>query len=219
VCGGSSGAVTITGPANGEVQYTLNGNSQYATLNGSGSALINTGNVYQNLTYNLVDVEDGLCENTATGSATITYQEAPDATISGSTQLCSGQSTSIAFNGNPNSVVTYNVNGGASQTVTLNGSGNGSINTGNLNASTTYNLVSVAVSGCSSSIGTSAVVNVGLTVYYQDNDGDGYGNSSVSTAACTLPAGYVTVGGDCCDSNANINPVCEWWADMDGDGY
>jgi hypothetical protein len=219
VCGGSSGAVTITGPANGEVQYTLNGNSQYATLNGSGSALINTGNVYQNLTYNLVDVEDGLCENTVTGSATITYQEAPDATITGSTQLCSGQSTSIAFNGNPNSVVTYNVNGGASQTVTLNGSGNGSINTGNLNASTTYNLVSVAVSGCSSSIGTSAVVNVGLTVYYQDNDGDGYGNAAASTVACTQPTGYVTNDDDCCDSNANISPTCEWWADMDGDGY
>jgi hypothetical protein len=160
-----------------------------------------------------------LCENTATGSATITYQEAPDATISGSTQLCSGQSTSIAFNGNPNAVVTYNVNGGASQTVTLNGSGNGSINTGNLNASTTYNLVSVAVGACSSSIGTSAVVNVGLTMYYQDNDGDGYGNSSVTTAACTQPSGYVLVGGDCCDSNPNINPVCEWWGDMDNDGY
>ena len=219
VCGGSAGSVTINGPANGQVSFTVNGTSQEATLNGSGTALINTGNVYQNLTYSLVEVEDALCENTATGSATITYQEAPDATISGSTQLCSGQSTSIAFSGNPNAVVTYNVNGGAGQTVTLNGSGNGSINTGNLNASTTYNLVSVAVSGCSSSIGTSAVVNVGLTVYYQDNDGDGFGNAAASTVACTQPTGYVANDDDCCDSNANISPTCEWWADMDGDGY
>jgi len=219
VCGGSAGAVIINGPANGAVVYTLNGSSQEATLNGSGTATINTGNVYQNLTYSLVEVEDGLCENTATGSATITYQEAPDATISGSTQLCSGASTTIAFNGNPNGVVTYNVNGGAAQNATLNGSGNATVNTGALNANTTYNLVSVAVGSCASAIGTSAVVNVGLTIYYQDNDGDGYGNSSVSTAACTLPAGYAIVGGDCCDSNANINPVCEWWGDMDGDGY
>ena len=219
VCGGSAGSVTINGPANGAVIYTLNGNNQEASLNGSGTAVINTGNVYQNLTYSLVEVEDALCENTATGSATITYQEAPDATISGSTQLCSGQSTSIAFNGNPNAVVTYNVNGGAGQTVTLNGSGNGSINTGNLSASTTYNLVSVAVNGCSSSIGTSAVVNVGLTVYYQDNDGDGFGNAAVSTVACAQPTGYVTNDDDCCDSNADISPTCEWWADMDNDGY
>jgi hypothetical protein len=219
VCGGSSGSVTINGPANGAVVYTLNGNSQEANLNGSGTAVINTGNVYQNLTYSLVEVEDALCENTATGSATITYQEAPDATISGSTQLCSGASTTIAFNGNPNAVVTYNVNGGAAQTVTLNGSGNGSINTGNLSANATYNLVSVAVGSCSSTIGTTAVVNVGLTIYYQDNDGDGYGNAAVSTVACTLPAGYAAVAGDCCDTNADINPVCEWWGDMDGDGY
>jgi hypothetical protein len=211
--------VTINGPANGAVVYALNGSSQTATLNGSGSAIINTGNVYQNLTYSLVEVEDELCENTATGSATITYQEAPDATISGSTQLCSGQSTSIAFSGNPNGVVTYNVNGGAAQNATLNGSGNATVNTGALNANTTYNLVSVAVGSCSSAIGTSAVVNVGLTIYYQDNDGDGYGNSAATTVACTLPAGYATVGGDCCDSNADISPVCEWWGDMDGDGY
>jgi hypothetical protein len=219
VCGGNSGSVTINGPANGEVVYTLNGANQEASLNASGTAVIATGNVWQNLVYSLVEVEDALCENTATGSATITYQEAPDATISGGTQLCSGQSTSIAFNGNPNSVITYNVNGGAAQNVTLNGSGNATVNTGALSANTTYNLVSVAVGSCSSAIGTSAVVNVGLTIYYQDNDGDGYGNSSVSTVACTLPAGYATVGGDCCDSNADINPICEWWGDMDGDGY
>jgi hypothetical protein len=219
VCGGNSGSITINGPANGQVSYTLNGAAQAATLNGSGTAVINTGNVWQNLTYTLVDVDNGVCENTATGAATITYQESPDASISGSTQLCAGQSTSIAFNGNPNAVVTYNVNGGANQTVTLNGSGNGSINTGNLNATTTYNLVSVASAGCSSSIGTSAIVSVGLTVYYQDNDGDGFGNAAVSTVACTQPTGYVTNDDDCCDSNADLSPTCEWWADMDGDGY
>jgi len=219
VCGGNSGSVTINGPANGQVVYTLNGNSQSVALSGSGSATINTGTVWQNLTYSLATVEDALCQNTATGTATITYQEAPDATISGSTQLCSGQSTAITFNGNSNAVITYNVNGGANQNITLNGSGNGSVNTGSLSSNTTYNLVSVAVGSCSSIIGTSAVVNVGLVIYYQDNDGDGYGNASVSTVACTQPAGYVTVAGDCCDSNADLNPVCEWWGDMDGDGY
>jgi hypothetical protein len=219
VCGGNSGTVTISGPANGEVVYTLNGISQATSLNAAGSATINTGNVWQNLTYSLVEVEDALCENTATGTATITYQEAPDATISGSTQLCSGQSTAITFNGNANAVVTYSVNGGANQNVTLNSSGSGSINTGNLSSTTTYNLVSVAVGGCSSVIGTTAVVNVGLVIYYQDNDGDGYGNADVSTVACTQPAGYVTVAGDCCDNNPNISPTCEWWGDMDGDGY
>jgi len=42
--------------------------------------------------------------------------------------------------------------------------------------------------------------------YYADNDGDGYGNSSSSTQACSLPAGYVTNSSDCDDNNANNYP-------------
>jgi len=219
VCAGNSGTLTITGPANGEVAYTRNGVQDAVDLNASGTATISTGNVWQSLNYVLVEVEDGTCNNTLSATATITVQELPDATITGSTQMCAGQSTAIAFNGNANAVVTYNVDGGANQNITLNGSGNGTINTGALNATTTYNLVSVAANGCSANIATSAIVTVGLSIFYQDIDGDGYGNSSVSTVACAQPAGYVAVGGDCCDNNANINPVCEWWGDMDGDGY
>ncbi|MFM7726973.1 MAG: hypothetical protein ACKO7B_09730, partial [Flavobacteriales bacterium] len=219
VCAGNTATLTITGPANGAVAYTKNGVQEEVDLNAAGTATINTGNVWQNLNYTLVEVEDGVCNNTLSGSATVTYQELPDATITGSTQLCAGQSTAIAFNGNPNAVVTYNVNGGANQNITLNASGNGSVNTGIVNATTTYNLVSVASAGCSANIGTFAVVNVGSTIYYQDNDGDGFGNAAVSTIACTQPSGYVTNNTDCCDNNANISPICEWWGDMDGDGY
>ncbi len=42
--------------------------------------------------------------------------------------------------------------------------------------------------------------------YYQDADGDGYGNSSISTIACQAPAGYVANSGDCDDANAGVNP-------------
>ena len=43
--------------------------------------------------------------------------------------------------------------------------------------------------------------------YYQDQDGDAYGNSSVSVlTACVPPSGYVTQRYDCNDSNASINP-------------
>ncbi|MBI5756026.1 MAG: SBBP repeat-containing protein [Nitrospirae bacterium] len=43
-------------------------------------------------------------------------------------------------------------------------------------------------------------------IYYQDTDGDGYGNSSVTTQTCTQPAGYVSNSTDCNDGNASINP-------------
>lgn len=56
------------------------------------------------------------------------------------------------------------------------------------------------------------------TTFFEDNDADGYG-SDATTQACTLPAGYSTVDGDCDDTNADINPDLIWYADVDGDGY
>ena len=51
------------------------------------------------------------------------------------------------------------------------------------------------------------VTDEGVTsTFYQDNDGDGYGNPSATTQACAAPAGYVANNMDCNDSNAAINP-------------
>jgi hypothetical protein len=43
-------------------------------------------------------------------------------------------------------------------------------------------------------------------VYYQDLDGDGFGNASASQLACTPPTGYVSNATDCNDAVAAINP-------------
>ncbi|MFN8699916.1 MAG: MopE-related protein [Flavobacteriales bacterium] len=42
--------------------------------------------------------------------------------------------------------------------------------------------------------------------WFRDQDGDGYGVSSDTRTACTQPLGYVSLGGDCNDSNADVNP-------------
>ncbi|MBL7792682.1 MAG: T9SS type A sorting domain-containing protein [Saprospiraceae bacterium] len=44
------------------------------------------------------------------------------------------------------------------------------------------------------------------TTYYRDSDGDGYGNSAVSTTACAAPNGFVANNGDCDDGDASIKP-------------
>lgn len=72
--------------------------------------------------------------------------------------------------------------------------------------------------------------------WYQDADGDGYGDPSVSTTACGQPAGYVSNAGDCSDLYASMYPgapdLCDGLindcslsdltdaeSDLDGDGF
>jgi hypothetical protein len=85
-------------------------------------------------------------------------------------------------------------------------------------------------------------VDEGVTAtYYQDADGDGYGNSTTTIQACTQPTGYSTVNTDCNDTNKNIYPganeICDnkdqdcdgsvdeglptntYYQDSDNDGY
>jgi hypothetical protein len=79
-----------------------------------------------------------------------------------------------------------------------------------------------------------------LLTFYRDADGDGYGNPSVTTAACSAPAGYVSNNSDCDDTKASVHPgateVCNgiddncngqidegvkltFYRDADSDGY
>ena len=46
-------------------------------------------------------------------------------------------------------------------------------------------------------------------VYFIDNDGDSYGNPSVSILTCSPPVGYIPNDNDCNDNNAAINPSAE----------
>ncbi|MNU44572.1 Protein metal binding site [compost metagenome] len=54
-----------------------------------------------------------------------------------------------------------------------------------------------------------------MTVYYQDADGDTYGNPAVTQSDCAQPTGYVTNDDDCNDTNAAIHPGA---ADQTGNG-
>ena len=86
---------------------------------------------------------------------------------------------------------------------------------------------------------------LGQSVWYEDVDGDGYGDSAASTEACEAPDGFVSNADDCDDGDADVNPdaaeVCDtidndcdasiddddpdvtgtatFYADDDGDSY
>ncbi len=62
-------------------------------------------------------------------------------------------------------------------------------------------------------------INEGLsaTTYYQDNDGDGFGNLLITVSSCTPVLGYVLNNTDCDDTRATSNPsgteVCNGFDD------
>ncbi len=84
-----------------------------------------------------------------------------------------------------------------------------------------------------------------LLTFYEDTDGDGYGDAASSVASCSQPSGYVSDSSDCDTADAAINPaaaeVCDgldndcdddiddddssitgqstWYTDSDGDTY
>ncbi|HEX9979605.1 MAG TPA: GEVED domain-containing protein, partial [Flavobacterium sp.] len=73
-------------------------------------------------------------------------------------------------------------------------------------ATTTYTATATTASNCSTS--SQVTVTVGtVQTWYVDADADGFGNSALATVqACSQPAGYAVVGGDCNDAVAAINP-------------
>ena len=59
----------------------------------------------------------------------------------------------------------------------------------------------------------------GTSTWFADNDGDGYGDATDTTAACDAPAGFVANATDCDDSDATVTAASLWYTDSDGDGY
>lgn len=164
ICYGTSSNINFNGTPNATVTYNINGGAnQTIVLNGLGFTTINTGNLFANTTFNLVSVASASCTQPQTGSVIVTVIASPTVSISGSATICAGTGTNIIFNGTPGAVVTYNINGGANQTIGLNAAGTATTATRNLTVAATYNLVSAATTGipvCTQPASGAAVVIV-----------------------------------------------------------
>jgi gliding motility-associated-like protein len=118
-----------------------------------------TAGTYYAETYDLISN----CLSTTRTPVTLSIVPLPTATISGITSICSGNSTVINFNGTPNAAITYKIDGGADQFITLDASGFATITTPVLTANSTYSLVSVAspiIADCNQTISGSITIIV-----------------------------------------------------------
>ena len=155
ICSGSNATVSFTGTANATVTYTINGGAnQTIILNATGTASLLVTNITSDTVFTLIDVSlSTSCTQTLSQSITINVVPLPTTTITANPlAICSNQSSTIAFSGTPNATITYKINGGTNQIITLNGLGMASVTATSLTSNSTYTLVSAASSSLSSCI-------------------------------------------------------------------
>ncbi|MBL7733776.1 MAG: hypothetical protein JNM88_21575, partial [Chitinophagaceae bacterium] len=134
--------------------YNINGgpNQSVSTVSGNTATVTVPTTVPGTFTYNLVKVENTgslVCVQNQTGSAVVTVNPLPTASVSGATTVCKdAPSPNVTFTGATGTApytFTYNINGGTPQTVTTT-SGNSVTVAAPTNVTGTfvYNLVSVS---------------------------------------------------------------------------
>jgi gliding motility-associated-like protein len=193
----TSPTVTFTG-ANGTAPYTFTyningGANQTVTSTGTTATVSAPTGTAGTFTYNLVSVQEGsalACAQAQTGSAVITVNPLPTATVSGTTAVCVDDAApTITFtgaNGTAPYTFTYNINGGAPQTITSVG-----------------NSATITVP-----TGAAGVFNVNLT-QVQDASSTACSQPQTGTATVTVNANPVaTISGAstyCTGSTATLN--------------
>ncbi|AWI26998.1 T9SS type B sorting domain-containing protein [Flavobacterium pallidum] len=123
-------------------------------------------------------IKNDSCPAVYSDPVTVLVRPLPDATIANGMEstICDNTGTDVIFTGTPNAIVTYTVNGGENQTITLNPSGSARLLTGVLGQTTTYSLVSVAANNnppCPKALTGEAIVTV-QEIPDPELDQDGY---------------------------------------------
>lgn len=105
------------------------------------------------------------------------------------------------------SIINLNltINNTSSAVLTVNNCGPYTLNGQTYSTTGTYSQLTTNVNGCDSSITLNLAVVSSIT-YYQDFDGDGFGNAAVSQIGCNPIVGYVTNNTDCNDLNNTVYP-------------
>ena len=165
ICFGNDAIFTVEGTPNFDVDYTVNGGiSQSVTLDASGFATITvvapaSGTVDLTLT----NIYNAVCNIVVSNTSSVVVNPLPTATISApSPSACIGSDATFIVTGTPNASVTYTVNGGVNQVLTLDASGNFTLNISSVSdVQVTLVDITDTATGCSNVI-SAQVANVAI---------------------------------------------------------
>ncbi|WP_417365787.1 hypothetical protein, partial [Flavobacterium beibuense] len=148
-CPGADVTVTFTGPANANFNYNVDGGApQSATLDANGSFTITQGYM-QDTTYTLEDANittsDGtvVCSQSLSASVTINVNDMEPLVFTTNGPVCSDDDGVITLTGPANATVNYTIASNSSQTITLDGTGQGIITLPALTATTDFIIIDV----------------------------------------------------------------------------
>jgi hypothetical protein len=254
--GGNTGAISTSGVlAAGSYAVLARGDGSgwaYTSFSpdeyyGSGMALGNSGDTLyvKNSTLTIDAAPDYGPLGSGSGEA-VQFDGAPDATSNDDIAQWCASSNSIGASGdygtpgsaNPSCIISVDADGDGYSDTASGGTdcddGDSSVHPG------ATEVCDGADNDCD---GSADIGAVDATVWYGDGDGDGFGQASITQAACTAPSGYVSLSTDCDDRDAAVHPgateICDgvdndcdgsidgssasdattWYRDADSDGY
>lgn len=204
LCPGQDGSISFVLPPNETFDVVYTDGSNNFTLNGITNGHTVTVSPGSNTTYTLISVsysEAPFCEGTVSGSAVFTIVDGPEASISGSTTICQGESAALTFNLDGNGPFDVVYTDGTSN-FNLNGIQSGHQENVTPDASTTYTLVSAVSSNnpdCDGAVSGEATITVaepptfGIPEFSCNSTNDAY---TVSFTISGGEPGTYTVAGD-----------------------
>ena len=163
VCIGEDAVFTIEGTPNFNVSYTINGgSSQFVTLDASGLATVTiTAPPVGTVTLQLTSIYNASCNIVVANTTNVIVNPLPTASIVANTSyVCVGDNAQFTITGTANATVTYNVDGGADQTLVLNGAGTFTLSIPSPTATTTVTITGITDINCSNTLNASAAISI-----------------------------------------------------------
>ncbi|AEH00200.1 T9SS type B sorting domain-containing protein [Lacinutrix sp. 5H-3-7-4] len=192
-CSGGDAIFTITGDSGNIVDYNINsGATEQVTIDGTGEGIVTITNVTTDQTITLITVTNPTtsCSSTLTDTNTVTIEADPVITgLTTNTDICSGDDAIFTISGTPNDIIDYNINGGATEQVTVDASGNAIVTLTGVTANQTITLeqITSAATSCTAPLADTdtVIVNPSPTATVASNTDICSGDDAIFTITGT----------------------------------